>query len=483
MGGGAQSQPIVATNIAGHTALLIVGSHGTLKAYDALSGALIWQQALPTQSVQACGTAGIAGTALYDATLGEVFVAAGNGSSPNHVVMYGLSVATGAIAGSVDVTPNLVNGEDTTGHTGVTLANGLLYVGTGSNCEDGTTSTYPNWLGRVAAVNPSNMTLVSTFYTVYGQGGTSYGGGGVWSWGGVSADTSGNIYASTGNAETDDPAGATPPPPIVLAPNEQAGYAEHLIKLSANLSTVEDSNYPGFNFNIGRSNLDYTGVPVLFQPPIGSGCSDLLSATQAKGGVLVINDTTNLNPPVATYAFSTPSGYPYYIGNPGYSPSTGLLYAPISSAGAGSSMQPPGIAAIGNCGQSIVWSDQFGPDSAAYGQSATPRSPPTVTSGGVVFMGTPCTPNSSNTGCASPGSTIAGALWAVDANTGTVLNGSNPLVVTADRIWMPPTVDGDWMWLVDNSGNLYAFTIDTSVPASSVRRARQIPRPYVIHPD
>lgn len=464
-------QPIIATNVAGHKALVIVAGGKTVQAFDALSGASVWSSAtLPVQNQQSCGTGGLGGTAQYDASLGAVFVLSGNGASPNHVVLYELSASTGSIMNKVDITPNLVGGEDTYGHTGVTFANGLLYVGTSSNCEG--PATFPNWLGRVVAVNPSSMTIAGTFYTTYGQGG-NYGGGGVWAWGAVAADSNGNVYVSSGNAETNgsiEP--QTPPAPVATTTDEQAGYAEHLVKLSSDLQTVEDSNYPGFNFTIGFNDLDYIGVPVLFQPP---GCAHLLSATQGKGGLLVINDTTNLNPAIATYNLSIPSGNAYYMGNPGYSPNTGYLYAAITSSGNGSSMLPPGMAAIGNCGTSMVWHAQFGPDSAAWGDTINPRSAPTVTAGGVVFMATPCTSNGKG-GCTTPSATN-GALWAVNASTGALLgSGGNPLLVTPDDIRMAPSADGLWIWVVDDSGNLYGMTVDPSVPTKALRPGAKVPR-------
>jgi hypothetical protein len=115
---------------------LIVGSYNVAQAYDALSGKLVWQTALAKQDVQACGSAGISGTAVYDTALGGLFMVAGNGGgAPNHVVLYWLDAASGSVTGHVDVTPSLQPGEANDSHAGVTLANGRIYVGTGSDCE------------------------------------------------------------------------------------------------------------------------------------------------------------------------------------------------------------------------------------------------------------------------------------------------------------------------------------------------------------
>jgi hypothetical protein len=261
----------------------------------------------------------------------------------------------------------------------------------------------------------------------------------------------------------------------VQTTNEQAGYAEHLVKLSSDLSTVEGSNYPGFNFTIGYDDLDYQGTPVVFQPSSTSGCG-VMTATQGKGGTLVINNTANMAV-VKSFALSVPSASAYYMGNPAFSPATGYVYAAITSSGVGSSMLPPGLAAIGSCGSSIAWHAQFGPDSTLY-NGENPRSAPTVTAGGVVFIGTPCTSNGSG-GCGTPG-TLNGAVWAVDATTGTVLNGGKPVLITADNIRMAPSADGLWLWVYDDSGNFYGLTVDTTVKAITATLGHRVAPTFII---
>jgi hypothetical protein len=458
LGSGAQTQPVVATNVAGHAALVIVGAgNGNEVAYDGLTGDQVWSTYLGSQNDGACGTGGISGTAQYVASLGAVFAVSGNGGTPNHVVLYRMNAATGGITGRVDVT-SLLPGESTYAHTGITYANGTLYFGTGSNCEAA------SWRGQVIAVDPNALTVTGRFFTTYGHGGP-WGGGGVWSWGGVSVGPAGNVYVATGNAETPQTvdAGAVQAP-FEAAPRENAGFAEHLVKLSSDLSHVLDAQAPAFDFALAYDDLDYSGTPVLFRPP---GCGPL-TATQGKGGKLVVNDADDLSRAHPTFQFSTPSALADYIGNPAYSPRTGYLYASIASAT--DALAPPGLAALGGCGDRIAWTSAFGPDSFAYASyGATPRSAPSVTAGGVVFLGTPCTPNGSG-GCGTPGAP-AGAVWAVDASDGTVLGGGSPVLLTGDVVRMAPVVDGSWMWVLDQSGNLYGSTIDPSVPAFAGRPA------------
>ncbi|MBD5634861.1 MAG: hypothetical protein IAI49_10315, partial [Candidatus Eremiobacteraeota bacterium] len=429
---------------------------GYENAYDGLSGTRLWSTFLGTQNEGQCGTGGIAGTAQYDAALGAVFVAAGNSATTNHVVLYRLSVASGAITGRVDLSTALLPGENTSAHTAITFANGLLYVGEASNCEAA------SWRGQVVAIDPSTLAVKDVFYTTYGRG-ANYGGGGIWAWGGVSADASGNIFFAAGNAETANTiSSGTLAPPFVVAPAENTAYAEHLVETNPTLTTVLGSNAPRFNFAVGNVDLDYTGTPVIFKP---LGCNEM-AAAQGKGGTRVVTDTTNFSATPTQFAFSMPSALANYMGNPAYSPLTGLVYAAVSSST--DSLEPPGLAALGACGRTIAWHSRFGPDSFAYQTlGATPRSAPTVTAGGIVFLGTPCTSSGSG-GCGAPGA-LNGAVWAVDASTGTVLGGGNPILTTGDDVRMAPTVDGQWMWVLDDSGNFYGLTLDTSVPGIARR--------------
>jgi hypothetical protein len=140
-------------------------------------------------------------------------------------------------------------------------------------------------------------------------------------------------------------------------------------------------------------------------------------------------------------------------------------------------MLPPGLAAIGGCGaaSTIVWHTQFGPDSTGYSGGPAERSGATVTAGGVVFMGTNCTSNGHG-GCGAPG-TVNGAVWAVDAAAGTLLgSGGNPVLVTGDRVIMAPAVDGEWVYVLDNSGNLYGLTVNPAFPAITPTARHLAPR-------
>ncbi|MGH7708871.1 MAG: PQQ-binding-like beta-propeller repeat protein, partial [Vulcanimicrobiaceae bacterium] len=458
-----QTQPIVVTGKgpSGDPLLIVGGGSGAASAYDALhGGSPVWTSNIGQLNYGCDGATsgavfGVQGTAVYDGA-GNIYVpdtqgsaAAANGNPNGTAFVYKLNVATGAVEGSTAIAPSpLPNSgsqlEIDFVHTGLTLANGMLYAGTSSTCD------ITPWRGRVVAVNPASMTLASTAFMTYGQGG-NFSGGGVWGWGGASVDSSGSVYIGVGNADTS----ATEPAGYVNASSEHVGYGEHVVKLSADLSTVLGSQFPGFTYSGASVDLDFSGTPVLFQPP---GCP-LIEASQGKAGEVVIYNAALNSAPVARFKLSQSNNAADYIGNPAYSKAANLLYAAVAS-----SVPPysPGMVAIaptsGCTSFSVVWTAQFGPDSFAY-SADVPRSAPTVTAGGVVFIGTPYTN-------ANPG----GALWALDAHTGAVLNGGQPVLITAQHIRMAPIVDGTWIWVIDNGGNLYGLNVDPAVTQSIRRR-------------
>jgi hypothetical protein len=500
LGGGdynTQTQPILATEIPGHQGVLFVGGgSGNVYGYDALTGALLWTQKTG-QELYSCENGytayfGVAGTVAYDPGSKSLYVVGNSNAAIDAAAtntLYHLDGGSGTVLGQVNFAPPVSGWPSLDfSHTAVTLgSNGLAYVGTGATCD------ISSWRGRVVAVNVPAMTLADTFYPVWNGTTEPWGGGGIWGWGGVSLDFSGNVLTGVGNTDNGSTSHGSIVAPYAAAPEEYSGYGEALVQLSGNLSTVEASNHPiPTGIYSGDSvDLDLNGTPTIFRPS-GSLC-DPLAALQGKSGSLYLYDTTVIgNGPIAQYQLAPSTFADGFLGGPAYSPVTGLLYAGVSSSN--ESLYPPGMMAINpGCGTpSVAWHAAFGPDSYAPGSDSspgTPRSVPAVSAGGVVFIGTMCT--SSGNGCSAttatsitrsrgtlrrgpliccaPAGTSGGALWALDATTGTVLNGGNPLIITGGPIRMPPTIDGDWIFVLDNDGNMYGLTIDPSVPAINTR--------------
>lgn len=508
LGGGdynTQTQPILATTIPGHAGVLFVGGgSGNVYGYDATTGALMWTQPLgqETYTCENSNTAyfGVGGTVAYDPGSKSLYVIGNRNPSVNAAAansLYHLDAASGSVLGQVNFAPAAAGWPSLDfSHTSVTLgSNGLAYIGTGATCD------ISSWRGRVAAVSVPAMSLANTFYTVWdpqntrGAGAQPWGGGGVWGWGGVSLDFGGNVLTGVGNTDNGSTTHGGINPPFAAAPAESSGLGDALIALSPDLSTLENANQPIPSSMIhgDSADLDLQGTPAIFRPN-GAGC-DPMAAVQGKSGTIYLYDETRIgNGPVAQYQLAPSSYSDGFLGGPAYSPATGLLYVGVSSSN--ESLYPPGMIAIDpGCGNpSVTWHAAFGPDSYSGGNDVDPgkpRSVPAASAGGVVFIGTGCTPSGTacaatvpssvarkNTNstvrkpliCCSPPGTGGGALWALDASSGTVLNDGNPLIITSGPIRMPPTIDGNWLFVLDNAGNLYALTLDATFAAQSTKQ-------------
>lgn len=453
-----QTQPVLATEISGHTGVLFVGGgSGAVSAYDALSGKQIWDkplgQILYNCDPSATAYFGIGGTVAYDPATQSVYVVANTNTSIGGTAsnwLYHLD-ANGNVLGKVNVGSVESTNELNFGHTSVTLSNGVAYIGTSSTCD------ISSWRGRVAAVNVPAMTIANTFFTLWdpnnarGLGAQSWGGGGIWGWGGVSLDGSGNVLTGVGNADDGVGTNGQIESPFVAAPAENSGYGDTLLELNSSLSGVVASNHPIPASAFAQTgDLDVQGTPLVFTPN-GAGCGTMVALQGKSGELNFYNESQIASGPVAQYQLSplTEDANDAYLGDPAYSPATGLVYAPVASS-VSPSLYAPGLIAVNpGCGKpSVTWHAAFGTDSSS---SSIPRSVPAVSAGGVVFAG-------SVTG-------NGGALWAIDASTGVVLNGGAPLLQTSGPMRVPPTIDGKWIFVLDNSGNMYGLTIDSNYAA------------------
>jgi outer membrane protein assembly factor BamB len=458
-----ETQPVLATSVTvggiSRDVLYIGAGSGTVYAFDAHTGAMVWTQSLAPGSYTCSGIVGpfgVQGTFALDRSNGVIYV-------PDGVhKIHALDLATGADRWSVDaVAPGTDDGADNElrafVHTGLNLVNGKLYAGTSSSCD------LTPWRGRVAVIDVASHTLQNTFFTVAsastGTAGTFYGGGGVWGWGGVSAEPDGSIvYTGVGNADTAAQTGS-----FVTAPFETTGLAEHIVSFTGDLTSALDSHAPSLSFSsnpLSASDIDLSGTPVLFQPP---GCPPLL-AVQGKEGYLFIYNRTNLSAgPIFEGQFSISSDDAYFMGLPAYSRQTGYLYSPVPTSGSLSGYAPGLVILQPTAGCTtfgVVADSSFGPDStdARFTVGENPRSSPTVVND-VVFIGSP-----------------DGVLWARNAKTGAALWDSASSGAWAantgsgDEIRYGPVVDGGMVFIVETeSASIYALTVNGSTPAAARR--------------
>jgi outer membrane protein assembly factor BamB len=357
------------------TNILYAGSSwgSTLYAINALTGATVWQDPVPSASYN-CGSSpsqfSIGETPTIDRDKKLLYFA--DGQNQVHAV----DLATGKEANGWPITIADVTPDHNFMHGGFTYnpVNGYLYAVTSSTCDQSP------WYGRIVAINTNGPNIAGTFFTMSGTSTQGASGGGIWGPGGVSIDPLApyNVYVATGNADTS--AGAA----------QNATYAEQIVELSPTLSNIVANNYPtNIPTVAGEDDFDFGATPLLFKP---NGCPQLLAALN-KSGMFELYDTASIsNGPVQYIPMSVPSDEGSFVGTPAYDPNTGYVYVGLPAT-EGSSYHPSyqaGLAAFSiqsNCtlNPTPVWSASFSPDAAVTGR-LEPRSPISI-AGGVVYVG------------------------------------------------------------------------------------------------
>jgi outer membrane protein assembly factor BamB len=436
LGDAVLAQPVLATGVTtptGNRNLVYVGaSTGEFDAFDADSGALVWQKMLPSIRYSCGGTStattSVDRAATFDRTTNRIYVEDGTDS------IHAFDLGTGTEQAGWPVTlANATPGlEFPHGGLNYDASDHLLYATTSSTCD------ITPWNGRVAVVDTQAAAQTGVFFTVPGPNGTTVpanGGGGIWGDGGVSIDPlTHNVFAAVGNADTSS---GSP---------QNSGYGENVIELSSGLSLIAANN-PSLPDEASLNDLDFGATPTLFQPP---GCTPMAAAMN-KSGVLALYDRTNVAAgPLQLLAMNPPTDNADFVGLPAYSPKTNLLYVPLpANFKAPGATYTRGMAALRFQGCSLqaspVWNASFG-ISVANKQFDVRHSPPTIANG-VVFISD------------GPGQT----LYAFDASSGKRLWTSGKL---SDTIYTAPVVDKNVY--VTDLGTLYAFGLPASANAAAV---------------
>lgn len=295
------AQPLFLSNVtingAAHNVVYVATEHNSVYAIDAGSAATLWHVNLtpaggttvPWQDVD-CGQIqpeiGITGTPVIDPSSGTLYAVAMTLESGNYIHrLHALDVTSGAekfggpvvIAASV---PGTGDGGSTVtlipknykARPGLLLLNGVVYVGMSSHCDSG---TYHGWLlgynaqtlAQAAVYNSTPNGSMGSFWT---------------SGAGPAADSSGNIYAVSGNGTFDMASGG-------------ADLGESFIKLATPDLTVSDYFTP-FNYaSLDAADLDTGSASVaLLGPEAGSAAHPNLMAGAGKEGRLYIIDRDDL---------------------------------------------------------------------------------------------------------------------------------------------------------------------------------------------
>src|SRR5581483_572826 len=290
-----------------HNVIYVATVNNTVYAFDADTfGPPLWQRNFngtgrPTHNTdvgQACGTyrdflgngnfgsvanIGIVGTPVIDRTSGTMYFVTRTVEDPSATTIQRLraiDIATGLDRPS---SPQVIDqsvtvpgtGEDSNGtlvhfdpmtanqRPGLTLSQGVLYVGWSSYCD---THPYHGW---VMSFDATSLARIAAFNTTPNAGGAA-----VWMSGAAPAiDAAGNLYVTTGNG-TDN--------------NGVTDFTESLLKLAPNTLTLQDF-FTASNFNsLDNADLDFNPSGPVMLPGTN------FVTTGAKEGKLYLVHTNNL---------------------------------------------------------------------------------------------------------------------------------------------------------------------------------------------
>ena len=293
VGGLINAQPVVASDVPVgrrkvRTDLVYVGSEsGRFAAVNAANGRVVWRRKLGfvRTSCTDLPSYGITGTAAISRYRRSVYVVS-KGKA------YDLDWATGRTKHKWVITKDPKHNHN---WSALTLSRGILYVALAGMCDK-----LP-YRGQIVATKVRTGKRVARWYVTRRKG---HQGGGIWSFGGLSVDSRGDIYAATGDA-----AGRP----------ENARHAERVVRLTSRLK-VRSSNYPGVT---GRD-ADFGATPLLFRAP---GCPPQLAVGNKYGSFFLYNRSRIGRGPVQRIRLGgSISGQHGLLGTAAYWPQRRLVY-------------------------------------------------------------------------------------------------------------------------------------------------------------
>ncbi len=284
--GKVDAQPLVVSSLAiagaNHDVVFVATEHGSVYAFDANAGTLLWQVSLlasgeSTSDDRGCGQVtpeiGITATPVIDRSAGAhgtlYAVAMSKDSSANyHQRLHALDLTTGAelLSGPTDITATYNASSFAPGQyeerAALLLVNGTILTTWTSHCDIG---PYGGW---IVAFNQSTLAQSATLNVALGASGSGFSSQGpaIWmSGGGPAADSAGNVYLLTANGrfETTLNGGGFP---------TGGDYGNSFLKLSAVGNTLAVADYFAMSGEVAESGSD----------------SDLGS-----GGILLLPDMTD----------------------------------------------------------------------------------------------------------------------------------------------------------------------------------------------
>jgi outer membrane protein assembly factor BamB len=300
----AQPLYLSALNVGGvfHNVVFVETENDSVYAFDADTGAQLWQVSLVAAGETASGpvncdevtpTIGITSTPVIDRSAGAhgtIYIVAmtqSSGASSFHHRLHALDVTTGAeLAGApTEITATYATSsgiitfdpQQYEERTGLLLLQGTLYTAWTSHCDD---KFYTGWL---MAYNQSTLQQTAVLNVAPNSGGV---GPAIWMSGGaLAADAAGNIYLVTANGAFEQTLDANGFP-------NMGDFGDSFMKLSTAGGALSVTDYfsPSTTAFLSANNLDLGSGGILLLPDLtdAGGTTRHLAVGAGKDGDLYV---------------------------------------------------------------------------------------------------------------------------------------------------------------------------------------------------
>jgi hypothetical protein len=311
--GKVDAQPLylaaLSVNGATHNVVYVASENDTVYAYDADSGALLWQVSLlgageqASDAVYGCTqvtpSIGVTSTPVIDRAAGAhgtMFVVSMSRSSADssyHQRLHALDVTTGAelLNGPVDISASYpVTGGSTSfdpqayeERAALLLSQGTVYTSWTSHCD---VAPYSGW---VIAYSEATLARTQVFNAAPNSGG---GGPAIWmAGGGPAADSAGNVYLLTAN-------GAFEPNLDANGFPSQQDYGNSFLKLTSSGTSLTVADYFAMSNEVDESTADQDlgsgGILLLPDLTDSGGTTRHLAVGAGKDGNLYVVNRDSL---------------------------------------------------------------------------------------------------------------------------------------------------------------------------------------------
>jgi hypothetical protein len=258
-----------------HNVVFVATEHASVYAFDADTGAVLWQKSMLAFSEkpsgeQGCGQVipeiGITSTPVIDRTVGPngslyVVSMSFDTSSRYHQRLHALDLTTGGelLNGPTEITATFPNAGGTTTfepgqyeeRAALLLANGLVYTSWTSHCDN------PPYSGWIIAFKQADLTRASVLNVAPNSGAAQSGGNGlsingpaIWMSGdGPGADAAGNVYLLTGNGRFETTLDAQGFP-------NQSDYGNSFVKIANSGGALSVADYFTMSNEVAESMAD-----------------------------------------------------------------------------------------------------------------------------------------------------------------------------------------------------------------------------------